>query len=312
MAGEHMCHHPPHPDDIHGVGHNWCSPSPCPPTCTVNETYCPFMPPPGCMGDACMGADTCAPLSTGCPVHCNEGDKMCHMPAHSDPYMPYMPPMPAFNFCIPNNRFCPAACAEDEMNCPFMPPPGCMGDACMGPETCAPKSTGCPVHCNEDENMCHAPPMNPHDPFSVAMNWCNPKSMPCPVHCPADQLLCHVLPPPSCTSDPSPDACMGHDTCAPMSAGCPVTCMSGEHMCHSPPPPMPPMPPDVPPMPPMPGMNWCSPTPCPPTCTEEEIYCPFMPPPGCMGDACMGADTCAPKSAGCPITCMAGEHMCHT
>merc|ERR1719238_1670500 len=167
MAGEHMCHHPPHPDDIYGMGMNWCSPTPCPPVCTVNETYCPFMPPPGCMGDACMGADTCAPLSTGCPVHCNEGDKMCHMPPHSCPYMPDMPPMPAFNFCIPNNMFCPAVCAEDEMNCPFMPPPGCMGDACMGPETCAPKSAGCPVTCMAGEHMCHMPP-HPDDIYGMA------------------------------------------------------------------------------------------------------------------------------------------------
>uniref|UniRef100_A0A7S4QAI4 Uncharacterized protein n=1 Tax=Alexandrium monilatum TaxID=311494 RepID=A0A7S4QAI4_9DINO len=281
QPNEYMCHTPATVPD--GTAYNWCSAGFCPVTCADTETHCTFTPPHGCTGDACMGPDFCAPKISGCPATCAPGEHVCTTPpATSD--------TPAYNWCsaVP----CPVTCADDETSCPFVPPAGCTGDACSGAETCVPKSLGCPVACPPNEHICHTPaPM----PDGIATNWCSAAA--CPLTCAADETFCHIMPPPDCTGD----ACTGTDSCAPKSVGCPVTCQPNEHVCHTPAPT-----PDVP------AHNYCSPSPCPVTCTVNETHCTFMPPPHCTGDACIGPDSCAPKSRGCPVTCQPNEHICHS
>ena len=302
-AGEHVCHTPAYCDTCDG--YNWCSMSPCPLYCSMNETLC---------HDSTTMTDSCHPKSAGCPVTCPAGEHVCHTP-------PYCGTCDGYNWC--SSYTCPLTCGMDEIVC---------HDSHTMTESCHPMSTGCPVTCAAGEHVCHSPatcetchgyswcssytcPLTCgmdeilcHDSHTMTES-CHPMSTGCPVTCAAGEHVCHS---PAtcetchgyswCSMSPCPITCgmdeiLCHDShtmtdsCHPVSTGCPVTCAAGEHLCHSPPT-----------CEGCHGYDWCSPSTCPITCGMDEIIC---------HDSNTMTESCHLMSTGCPVTCAAGEYMCN-
>ena len=274
-------------------------------TCSPHELVC---------HDHTTMTDSCHPKSDGCPVTCLAGEHVCHSPPMCDS-------CDAYNWC--SMHTCPLYCAMDEISC---------HDASTNTDSCHPMSAGCPVTCPAGENVCHMPATcdgchgysycSPSScPITCGMNEilchdastmtdsCHPMSTGCPVTCPAGENVCHMPPPcDTCqgSSYCSPSSCPVYcaadeilchdastmtDSCHPMSTGCPVTCPAGENVCHVPPACDTCM-----------GYSYCSPSSCPVYCAADEVMCP---------DSSTMTDSCHPMSTGCPVTCPAGENVCH-
>ena len=186
--GDHVCHVPPTCDTCHG--YSYCSPGSCPTYCGMDEVMC---------HDSTTMTDSCHPKSTGCPVACLAGERVCHMP-------PTCHGCDGHNYC--SSSPCPVYCGMDEVTC---------HDATTMTDSCHPASTGCPVTCASGDHLCQVPATCD---TCHGYSYCSPS--PCPVYCGVDEVMCH-------------DSTTMTDSCHPKSTGCPVTCLAGEHVCHSPP-----------------------------------------------------------------------------